>query len=95
MTTCSTAKLTLDPGADPGTGRGGAQTGQVVGGWGEQILLLALGLSPRKMKLFFFQEMFCIFYLNQNSQAVKKECGPQKAMMKKDVKSIVAAKKWL
>ena len=34
-------------------------------------------------------------YLIQNSQAVKKECGPQKAMVKKYVKSKVAAKKWL
>ena len=33
--------------------------------------------------------------LIQNSQAVKKECGPQKAMVKKHVKSKVAAKKWL
>ena len=33
--------------------------------------------------------------LTQNSQAVKKVCGPQKAMVKKDVKSKVAAKKWL
>ena len=33
--------------------------------------------------------------LIQNSPAVKKECGPQKAMVKKDVKSKVAAKKWL
>ena len=33
-------------------------------------------------------------YLIQNSQAVKKECNPQnkKAMVKKDVKSKVAAK---
>ena len=35
------------------------------------------------------------FYLIQNSQAVKKECGLQKAMVKKDVKSKVVAKKWL
>ena len=35
-------------------------------------------------------------YLIQNSQAVKKQCGPQKkVMVKKDVKSKVAAKKWL
>ena len=33
--------------------------------------------------------------LIQSSLAVKKECGPQKAMVKKDVKSKVAAKKWL
>ena len=37
----------------------------------------------------------CNRYLIQNSQAVKKVCGPQKAMVKKDVKSKVAAKKWL
>ena len=34
-------------------------------------------------------------YLNQSSQAVKKECGPQKGQGEKDVKSKVAAKKWL
>jgi len=33
--------------------------------------------------------------LIQNSPAVKKVCGPQKAIVKKDVKSKVAAKKWL
>ena len=34
-------------------------------------------------------------YLIKNSQAVKKGAGPKKAMVKKDVKSKVAAKKWL
>ena len=34
-------------------------------------------------------------YLIQNSQAVKKECGPEKGYGEKDVKSKVAAKKWL
>ena len=33
--------------------------------------------------------------LIKNSQAVKKGAAPKKAMMKKDVKSKVAAKKWL
>ena len=32
---------------------------------------------------------------NQNSQAVKKGAAPKKAMVKKDVKSKVAAKRWL
>ena len=32
---------------------------------------------------------------NQNSQAVKKGAAPKKAMVKQDVKSKVAAKKWL
>ena len=36
-----------------------------------------------------------IFYLIKNSQAVKKGAAPKKAMVKKDVKSKVAAKKWL
>ena len=37
-----------------------------------------------------------ILNLIQNSQAVKKVCGPQKGYgEKKDVKSKVAAKKWL
>ena len=34
-------------------------------------------------------------YLIKNSQAVKKGAAPIKAMVKKDVKSKVAAKKWL
>ena len=34
-------------------------------------------------------------YLIQNSQAVKKSAALRKAMVKKDVKSKVAAKKWL
>jgi len=33
-------------------------------------------------------------YLIQNSPAVKKVCGHKKAIVKKDVKSKVAAKKW-
>jgi len=33
--------------------------------------------------------------LIQNSPAVKNVCGPKKAIVKKDVKSKVAAKKWL
>jgi len=37
----------------------------------------------------------CIVYLIQNSPAVKKVCGPKKTIVKKDVKSGVAAKKWL
>ena len=44
--------------------------------------------------------MFCLdvyiyIYLIKNSQAVKKGVAPKKAMVKKDVKSKVAAKKWL
>ena len=41
---------------------------------------------------------FCsvhIYNLIKNSQAVKKDAAPIKAMVKKDVKSKVAAKKWL
>ena len=34
-------------------------------------------------------------YLIKNSQAVKKGAAPKKAMVKKDVKSKVVAKKWL
>ena len=34
-------------------------------------------------------------YLIKNSQAVKKGVAPKKTMVKKDVKSKVAAKKWL
>ena len=34
-------------------------------------------------------------YLIKNSQAVKKGAAPKKAMVKKDGKSKVAAKKWL
>ena len=37
----------------------------------------------------------CIVYLIKNSQAVKKGAAPKKAMVKKDVKSKVVAKKWL
>ena len=36
-----------------------------------------------------------MYYLIKNSQAVKKGAAPKKAMVKKDVKSKVAAKKWL
>ena len=35
------------------------------------------------------------YYLIQNSQAVKKSAALKKAMVKKDVKSKVVAKKWL
>jgi len=34
-------------------------------------------------------------YLIQNSPAVKQVCGPKNSIVKKDVKSKVAAKKWL
>ena len=34
-------------------------------------------------------------HLIKNSQAVKKGAAPKKAMVKKDVKSKVVAKKWL
>jgi len=37
----------------------------------------------------------CNIYLIQNSPAVKKCVAPKKAIVKKDVKSKVAAKKWL
>ena len=37
----------------------------------------------------------CVLILIKNTQAVKKGAAPKKAMMKKDVKSKVAAKKWL
>jgi len=38
----------------------------------------------------------CSMYLIQNSPAVKKKCvAPKNAVVKKDVKSKVAAKKWL
>ena len=36
-----------------------------------------------------------IYNLIKNSLAVKKGAAPRKAMVKKDVKSKVAAKKWL
>ena len=39
--------------------------------------------------------MICYYNLIQNSQAVKKCAALRKAMVKKDVKSKVAAKKWL
>ena len=40
--------------------------------------------------------LLCILYLIQNSQAVKKKSAALKmAMVKKDVKSEVAVKKWL
>ena len=37
-------------------------------------------------------QRICNVFLYQNSQAVKKGCCPQKAMVKKDVKSKVVAK---
>ena len=39
--------------------------------------------------------IYIYIYLIKNSQAVKKGAAPKKAMVKKDVKSKVAAKKWL
>ena len=39
--------------------------------------------------------MYKLVYLHQNRQAVKKDVAPKKARVKKDVKSKVAAKKWL
>ena len=39
--------------------------------------------------------LYRYIYLIKNSQAVKKGAAPKKAMVKKDVKSKVAAKKWL
>ena len=41
------------------------------------------------------QLLYAILYLIQNNQAVKKSVALKKAMVKKDVKSKVAAKKWL
>ena len=41
------------------------------------------------------KKMKVLLYLIKNSQAVKKGAAPIKAMVKKDVKSKVAAKKWL
>ena len=39
--------------------------------------------------------IYIYIYLIKNSQAVKKGASPKKAKVKKDVKSKVAAKKWL
>ena len=39
--------------------------------------------------------IYIYIYLIQNSQAVKKSAALRRAMVKKDVKSKVAAKKWL
>ena len=55
-------------------------------------------MGPIGMSLFcFFPSIFLSsnYYLIQNSQAVKKSVALRKAMVKKDVKSKVAAKKWL
>jgi len=41
------------------------------------------------------ENLFDKFNLIQNSPAVRKGCGPKKAIVKKDVKSKVVAKKWL
>ena len=43
----------------------------------------------------FISKCTSYIYLIKNSQAVKKGAAPKKAMVKKDVKSKVAAKKWL
>ena len=42
-----------------------------------------------------YQNNTCTINLIKSSQAVKKGAAPKKAMVKKDVKSKVAAKKWL
>ena len=44
---------------------------------------------------FYFESIAVTNNLIKNSQAVKKGAAPIKAMVKKDVKSKVAAKKWL
>ena len=60
----------------------------------------------RVLKMIIWSMLFCgpcphihfptvQYYLIKNSQAVKKGAAPKKAMVKKDVKSKVAAKKWL
>ena len=45
--------------------------------------------------LFWEASLYIYIYLIKNSQAVKKGAAPIKARVKKDVKSKVAAKKWL
>ena len=63
--------------------------------------LISQLLSPRLFEGHtFFMHAAWLFlhvyiYLIKNSQAVKKVRPPQKAMVKKDVKSKEAAKKWL
>jgi len=47
--------------------------------------------EARKAKLI----LISVFSLIQNNPAVKKVCDPKKTIVKKDVKSKVAAKKWL
>ena len=49
---------------------------------------MLLSILPEFPKIF-------TYYLIKNSQAVKKGAAPKKAMVKKDVKSKVAAKEWL
>ena len=43
----------------------------------------------------YIMHCMCEYNLIKNSQAVKKGAAPKTAMVKKDVKSKVAAKKWL
>jgi len=46
--------------------------------------------------LSYFLHTYCLYLLIiQKSQAVRNMCGPQKARVKKDMKSKVEAKKWL
>ena len=57
--------------------------------------MVNLCIQVRNSTLFFRMFRDVSLYLIKNSQAVKKGAAPKKAMVKKDVKSKVAAKKWL
>ena len=57
------------------------------------LCFIAMFASVRKDVLCVL--IYIYIYLIKNSQAVKNGAAPKKAMVKKDVKSKVAAKKWL
>ena len=58
-------------------------------------LILSTGETSTFESLSWQYFLLGIYYLIQNSQTVKKECGLQKGYGEKNVKSKVAAKKWL
>ena len=62
----------------------------------QMVLVVPILLSVLGQLLFKCNSLHITYYLIKNSrQAVKKGVAPKKAMVKKDVKSKVAAKKWL
>ena len=61
----------------------------------DNIIIIELSIQQWYSFMYTCVSVCVIYNLIKNSQAVKKGAAPIKAMVKKDVKSKVAAKKWL